>query len=135
MSIKEEAVKLHDKGYNCAQSVAAACGKYTGLDEKTALAVSGGFGGGVRCGEICGAVSGAVMAIGLTNPYVDGADIEARNKIALLTKECTKRFKEQFGCIRCVELKQSGHSCDELIAFGAELAEDIILKNQDKQEN
>lgn len=135
MSIKEEAVKLHDKGYNCAQSVAAACGKYTGLDEKTAFAVSGGFGGGVRCGEICGAVSGAVMAIGLTNPYVDGADIEARNKIALLTKECTKRFKEQFGCIRCVELKQSGHSCDELIAFGAGLAEDIILKNQDKQEN
>lgn len=130
MGIKEEAIKLHGCGYNCAQSVVAACGKYTGLDEKTALAVSGGFGGGVRCGEICGAISGAVMVLGLTNPFVDGTDTDAKNKIALLTKDCTRGFKEKFGCVRCLDLKQSVHPCDELIGFGAELAEKIVLENQ-----
>lgn len=130
MGVKEEAIKLHGSGFNCAQSVAASCCEYTGLDKETTLAVSGGFGGGVRCGEICGAISGAVMVLGLANPYVDGTDAEAKNKIALLTKECTKSFKEQFGCVRCLDLKKAGHPCDELIAFGAELAEKIALENQ-----
>ena len=69
MEIREEATKLHESGFNCAQSVLCACGKYTGLDDKTALALSAGFGGGARCGEICGALSGAIMVLGLTNPY------------------------------------------------------------------
>ena len=48
MDIREKAEKLHKSGFNCAQSVLGACGEYTGLDENTALAVSAGFGGGVR---------------------------------------------------------------------------------------
>ena len=51
MDVKKLATEYHEKGFNCAQSVLCACGAYTGLDEKTALAVSGGFGGGLRCGE------------------------------------------------------------------------------------
>ena len=38
MSMEEKAAQYHAKGFNCAQSVLAACGEYTGLDEKTALA-------------------------------------------------------------------------------------------------
>ena len=64
MGAKEKALALHAQGFNCAQCVLSALGDYTGMDEKTALAISAGFGGGVRCGEICGAVSGAVMALG-----------------------------------------------------------------------
>ena len=80
MSVQEESLRLHACGYNCAQSVLAALGSYTGLDEKTALSISGGFGGGVRCGEICGAASGAVMALGLAFPYANGEDAEAKAK-------------------------------------------------------
>ena len=69
MGTREEAVRLHGEGFNCAQCVFCACGKYTGLDDKSALAIAGGFGGGVRCGEICGAISGAVMAIGAAAPF------------------------------------------------------------------
>ena len=130
MGIKEEAVKLHKDGFNCAQSVLCACGKYTGLDDKTALAVSGGFGGGVRCGEICGAISGTVMAVGLAYPFADSADSEAKKRIAGLTKECTADFKDKYGCVRCIELKTAGVSCDELIGHGAELAESIINANK-----
>ena len=64
MDVKKEATRIHESGHNCAQSVFCSCREYTGIDDKTALAISGGFGGGVRCGEICGALSGAVMAIG-----------------------------------------------------------------------
>ena len=130
MSVQDQSLRLHDCGFNCAQSVLAALGSYTGLDEKTALAVSGGFGGGVRCGEICGAASGAVMAIGLAFPYADGEDAESKAKIAKLTMRLNRDFMQQFGCIRCQDLKRNGVPCDELIAWAAKRAEEIIQENK-----
>ncbi|MBR3293538.1 MAG: C_GCAxxG_C_C family protein [Oscillospiraceae bacterium] len=115
MKIREEALALHGQGCNCAQSVLMACGKYTGLDAETAKAISAGFGGGVRSGEICGAISGAVMALGLRE--------QDRAMIARESKACVDAFREAFGCVRCVELKQNGVSCDTLIAFCAEYME------------
>jgi C_GCAxxG_C_C family probable redox protein len=130
MSVQEESLRLHDCGFNCAQSVLAALGSYTGLDEKTALSVSGGFGGGVRCGEICGAASGAVMALGLAFPYADGEDADAKARIAKLTVAMNRDFIKQFGYIRCQDLKRNGIPCDELIAWAARHAEEIIKDNQ-----
>jgi C_GCAxxG_C_C family probable redox protein len=128
MGAKEKALALHDQGFNCAQSVVAALGEYTGLDEKTALAVSGGFGGGVRCGEICGACSGAVMALGLVHPHTSGEDAESRARIGRLAGAFTRQFAADQGCLRCVDLKRAGRPCDDLIAYAAEAAE-TILKN------
>lgn len=130
MGIQEEATRLHQSGFNCAQSVLCACCKYTGLDEKTALAISGGFGGGMRCGELCGTLTSGVMALGLYKPYIDQTDSDAKETISKLTKEFTRRFKEENSCLRCVELKQSGHGCPELIRFSAQLVEDMILENK-----
>ena len=129
MGAKEKALEMHDRGFNCAQSVLAALGEYSGLDEKTALAVTGGFGGGVRCGEICGACSGAVMALGLASPFTDGEDADARGRIARQAGAFTRQFAADQGCIRCIDLKRAGRPCDELIAYAAEAAEKI-LKNQ-----
>ncbi|MGE4483552.1 MAG: C-GCAxxG-C-C family protein, partial [Oscillospiraceae bacterium] len=103
----DRADMLHESGFNCAQSVLAVCGDLTGLDENTALALAGGLGGGLRTGEICGAVNGAVMAVGLANPYTDPNDKEAKKKIALLAKECTKAFKDKFGSLTCRDLKRN----------------------------
>lgn len=130
MGVRDDAKALHDSGFNCAQSVLGACGKYTGLDKNTALAISAGFGGGVRCGEICGAISGCVMAVGMANPFTDGKNSEAKTRIAELTKLCTGAFREKFGCVRCVELKEAGISCDEIIQYGAEIAEQVIADNK-----
>ena len=129
MGAKEKALALHAQGFNCAQCVLSALGAYTGLDEKTALAIASGFGGGVRCGEICGAVSGAVMALGLASPWNDPEDAAARAKITKQTIAITKAFTQEHGCIRCVELKRSGHPCDELIAWATDKAEGM-LQNQ-----
>lgn len=130
VGIGEEAVRLHTEGFNCAQCVLCSCGKYTLLDRDTALAVSGGFGGGVRCGEICGAITGAVMAVGLANPFTDGEDRTAMTRIAQLSKGCSAAFREKYGAVRCLDLKRAGISCDELIAFGAETAEKLITNKE-----
>ena len=121
MAIQEEAVRFHGMGCNCAQSVLAASGKYTGLDQETALNVAAGFGGGVRSGEICGAISGAVMAIGLIE--------KDKRKVAAMTRDCVESFRQKFGCVRCFDLKQNRISCDELIAYGAEYIEKLMNQN------
>lgn len=72
----------------------AACCEYTGMDEKTALALSAGFGGGARSGELCGAVTGAIMAEGLVFPFNDGQDTEAKDKIAAIAKQCVAIARE-----------------------------------------
>ena len=130
MTIEELAVAYHKKGFNCAQSVLCACGKYTGLDEKTALAVSGGFGGGLRCGEVCGAISGAVMAAGLCFPYSDSENLEAKETIAALARELTGAFRDKYGAVRCEEIKVDTARCNEFIAFMAELAGRMVQNRQ-----
>lgn len=125
MDIREKALDYHKKGYNCAQAVIAACSELTGLDEKTALAISAGFGGGLRSGEVCGAISGAVMALGMAYPFVDGSDAEAKQKIAELAKQCVAAAAEKYGKVRCSELK-GNIDCNAIICFMAETAEKMI---------
>ena len=100
MSVKDKALEYHLNGYNCAQSVLAACRDYYDIDEKTALAISAGFGGGVRSGEICGAISGAVMAAGLACPFNDSQDTEAKNKIAAIASKSVDIVRDKYGCVR-----------------------------------
>ena len=129
MSVKEDAAVLHAEGYNCAQSVLKACGKYyPGIDANTLSAVAAGFGGGVNCGNICGAVSGAVMALGLAEDFDDSDVLNSKHKISEQTKVCIGIFKDKFGSLLCSELRGGRYSCDELIRFGAETAENIINK-------
>ncbi len=130
MNIKEEATRLHESGHNCAQSVFTSCRDYTGLEDKTALAVSGGFGGGLRCGEVCGALSGALMAVGTVFPYDDCTDQVAKDRIASLAKATCKAFKDQYGHLRCNDLKANEISCPEIIEFCAQLAEKTIKENK-----
>lgn len=129
MDIGQRALDYHNNGFNCAQSVFAACCEYTGMDEKTALALSAGFGGGARSGELCGAITGAVMAEGLTFPFNDGQDIEAKDKIAAIAKQCVGIAREKYGHVRCEELK-GNIDCMEIIAFMAETAEYIMKKEK-----
>ena len=126
MSVEEKAVAFHTRGFNCAQAVLCSCGAYTGMDEETALAVSGGFGGGLRCGEVCGAVSGAVMAAGLCCRYTDSGDLSVKEKIAALARELTGRFQNEYGALRCAEIKIDTAHCNEYIAFMAKQAEEVI---------
>ena len=99
------------------------------MDEKTALALSAGFGGGARSGELCGAVTGAIMAEGLVFPFNDGQDTEAKDKIASIAKQCVNIAREKYGYVRCADLK-GNIDCSEIIAFMAKTAEDIMKKEK-----
>ena len=128
MTTKEKTDALHNKGFNCAQCVLAASSGLTGLPESTALAVAGGFGGGLRSGEVCGAVSGAVMALGMANPYNTEGDAEAKARIAELAKRCVEAFRSEYGAVTCRELlgeAEDRSRCPYFIAFCTELAEKL----------
>lgn len=136
--IMDRAIDLHHAGFNCAQSVIASLGRYTGLDDAIAFAAGGGFGGGFRSGEICGAISGAVMALGMCFPYNDAGDTDARGRIAALTKECVDQCRSTCGAVTCRELLQregGKGGCDRFIAHCSEIAEKIINENKEKNKN
>lgn len=130
MKTAEKANEMHVCGYNCAQCVLSSLGEYTGLDEKTALAISAGFGGGLRSGEVCGAISGGVMALGLAFPFTDADDAEAKQRIAALAKTLVAAAREKYGAVRCEELKAKGISCSELIGTLSEMTEETIKSDR-----
>ena len=101
----EKAVRLFKEGYNCSQSVFTAfCDKF-GMDEKTALRVSAGLGGGVgRMREVCGAVCGAAMVAGMKYGAIDGADRDSKSLTYKKVQEIAAIFKETNPSIICHEL-------------------------------
>ena len=129
MTVEEKANDYHNRGFNCAQSVLCSCAAYTGLDEDTALAIAGGFGGGLRCGEVCGAVSGAVMAIGLCCRYTDSSDGETKANIADLSRFLTGCFRDRFGALRCADIIGTKSNCPRYIEYMAALTE-ITIKEK-----
>ena len=101
----ERANALFCAGYNCAQSTFAALCPLTGLEEKTALRLASGLGGGVaRQREVCGAVLAISMAAGLLRGY-DAADAyeEKIDTYAMIQQLCGD-FKKIHGSIICREL-------------------------------
>lgn len=101
----EKAVRFFYDGYNCSQSVFASYADLFGIDEKTALRLAAGLGGG--CGrqrELCGAVSGAAMIVGLKYGATDGADSNGKKLCYEKVREFTDEFKKSNPSIVCREL-------------------------------
>ena len=62
----EETLKRHDRGFNCAQSVACTYCDLVGVDEEMMFRVTEAFGAGMGGMEgTCGAVSGACVLAGM----------------------------------------------------------------------
>ena len=101
----KKAEQLFLQGYNCSQSVFAAYADLFGIDEKTALKLSAGLGGG--CGrqrELCGAVSGAAMIIGLKFGATDGDDSNSKKLCYEKVRKHCELFKEKNCSVVCREL-------------------------------
>ncbi len=91
------------KQFNCAQTVFSLYAEELGIDEKTALRIASGFGGGMACAETCGAITGSYMVIGMKYGH-HIVDPEAKD----LTKQKIQLFNEKFkaihGTLVCKEL-------------------------------
>lgn len=144
MSQVETAVACFKGGFSCSQAVFSTYAKELGLDEKTALQISGAFGGGMgHIGEACGAVTGAFMAIGLKYGKFKADDDAAKVKTYELVGEFARRFKVKHGSISCKgllkydisipeELKKAQEEgiirslCPGFVRTAAEILEEIL---------
>jgi len=92
-------------GYSCSQAVLSSrCEKY-GLDQKIALSLATGFGGGMaRTGNTCGAISGAIAIIGLHAGSCKAGDNKAKENTYRIVQEFVAGFEEEFGSTNCTEL-------------------------------
>ena len=101
----DRAVDYFMQGYGCCQSVVAAFADMYGLDEKLALKIAAGFGGGVgRMRMMCGAVSGIVMLVGLEEGQTDGVDREGKSHCYKIVQQLLEESKQQNGSIICAEI-------------------------------
>ena len=114
---KEKAREYFLRGYNCAQSVAAAFADLTGLDETTVLKMASSFGGGVgHMKEVCGVISGMALIAGLLYGDIDPADKATKDAHYERVQSFANEFKDRFGSLICrglLERNEQNPSSDE----------------------
>lgn len=139
----ELAQHYHEQGYNCCQSVLAAFGDVTGLDEKTALTLTVGMGRGANTGELCGAISGALLVLGTALGVDENDPVGSKRRAGAYMQRFQQCFIERFGALRCEPLLAAEISapagseaekrgitarCAILIATAVELTEQLLAE-------
>ena len=101
----EKALALHERGYNCAQSVACAYADVMGVDEVTIFRMmeAQGLGMGGMDG-ICGAVTGAVTVLGYCNSKGPESPTTKQESYRL-ARELEADFKSKNQSLYCKDLK------------------------------
>lgn len=102
----EKAKELFHQGFNCSQSVFAACADIYGIeDEALALRLSASFGGGIgRMRQTCGAACGMFMLAGLENGSAIEGDAEGKKQNYALVQDLAAKFQAENGSLICSEL-------------------------------
>ena len=130
----EKTIELHNKGYNCAQSVACAYCDLVGVDEEAMFKLTEGLGLGMGGMEgTCGAVTGACILAGMKNSTANLDAPNSKVNTYKLSREILEAFKVNNGSVICKDLKgvQTGkplRSCPGCITDAAELVEKILFE-------
>lgn len=101
-----KAQELFKQGFNCSQSVFAACADLYGItDESLALRLSASFGGGIgRMRLTCGAACGMFLLAGLENGSATPGDAEGKKHNYELVQQLAADFKALHGSLTCSDL-------------------------------
>ena len=132
MDKKELAIALHDKGYNCCQSVVCAFKDELGVDEETLFKAGEGFGFGMgNSNGTCGAVSGAVMAAGFKNSTANFDGPKSKADTYKLSKQIVEAFEAKNGATICGDLKgiETGtvlRSCPGCIEDAVDIVSEVL---------
>ena len=133
----KKADELHQRGYNCAQSVACAFADKTGVPADVLFAANEGYGAG--CGTmdgVCGALMGAVMLGSLKSSTRSLEAPNSKPATMQLSRKLLKAFEDSAGALYCKDLKgvETGKvicSCPDCIRKACELAADIVYGDKD----
>ncbi|MGC4068918.1 MAG: C-GCAxxG-C-C family protein [Polyangiaceae bacterium] len=105
MSKGDEAAQFFTRGYNCAQSTAAAFAKECGVDEAQVLTAMAGFGGGLGgMRETCGAVNAMAYVAGLIAGEYAPEDVETKTLLYARVQRMVRKFESDYGTLSCREL-------------------------------
>ncbi len=145
MTKQEEAARIFQSGYSCAQSVFLPFAEELGLSREQALRLSAGFGAGIgRMRETCGAFCALTLLAGHVAGNEEGT-VEGKQRIYDLVQEQATLFQKEFGSMRCADLLpdeiiQDGSTrpqerdaayyaarpCERCVAFCAQAGEQLI---------
>ncbi len=101
----EKAKALFHQGFNCSQSVCAACADLYGMDEDTALRIAASFGGGIgRMRQTCGAACGMFLLAGLENGSSLPGDANGKKQNYAFVQSLAGQFERENGSLICAEL-------------------------------
>ena len=131
-----EAVKRHDRKYNCAQAVACTYCDCFGIDEETMFKICEGLGAGMGGRtETCGALSGAVLLAGCKNSDGCLSNPATKGTTYALSKQIVNCFKQKVDKTVCAEIKGIGTgkvicSCQCCIETAAAAVEEILFAGQ-----
>ena len=102
----EKARALFKQGFNCSQSVFAACADIYGIDDEAlALKLAASFGGGIgRMRMTCGAACGMFLLAGLENGSATVGDAEGKKQNYTLVQDLAAKFEAENGSLICAEL-------------------------------
>ena len=103
MTKKADLINKCFSQFNCAQTVFSLFAEDLNLDEKVALKISSGFGGGMACAETCGAVTGSYMVIGMKHGHYT-SDEEDKANTKMMVQKFNEEFKKEHGSLICKEL-------------------------------
>lgn len=132
MTKKELAIALHDRKFNCCQSVACAFAQEAGVDALTLFKAGEGFGLGMGGAQgTCGALSGAVLLAGFVNSDGNLDAPASKADTYRLSKALYEKFKEKCGADCCRELKgiETGKalcSCPDCIRNAVECVQEVM---------
>ena len=129
----EQAIRLREQGYNCAQAVVCTYCDRLGLDHETAYKISEGFGLGMGLMDICGALSAAFMLAGCKQSGGTGRPGETKAQTYQINKAMAAAFQEKNGTYLCKELKgvtdgQVRRSCPGCIEDACDLIDRHLFK-------
>lgn len=101
----EEAVRLFESGFNCAQSVFGAYADLFGMDREEALKLASPMGAGIgRMREVCGTVLAMALLSGLADGNSDPGDTVKKTEVYQRVRDMSDEFAAANGSIICREL-------------------------------
>lgn len=133
--IKETVANLHDRGYNCAQSVVCAFQEIMDFDPAIALRMSEPLGFGMGQEYTCGAVTAMALVIGIADADGNMEHPCTEEKCFEIMRAATEEFRKRNHSLICSEIRQingadESWSCAECVGDAVEIVSEVLKINE-----